>query len=183
MSDVFALDGFNTTGSTNNTRVDLVWSQQFQNDDVIQFSSTKDGGKTFTSPVNVSNYNNVFGLPSAPEIFSIGERVGIASETDKAGNSKIIFSSSNDGGKTFSRPVGLSNNANDSSDPVITTNGDNIYVAWRGDHMRKDTKDNASLNSGIYFALSSDGGETFSVPVKVSNNLNDSISPVCHIFQ
>ena len=77
-------------------------------------------------------------------------------------NNEIFFTASYDNGRTFSTPVNISNTAQNSFDPLLTTEGNNVYVVWR----EEVTPD----NSEIFFTSSNNNGRTFSSP----NNLSDS---------
>jgi hypothetical protein len=84
-----------------------------------------------------------------------------------AGNGKytqspIFFVKSTDGGATFSAPKSISGNVlyDQGSRPVVGPDG-SLYVFWNGSTRL------ASLNS-TYVVKSTDGGETFSKPVSIS---------------
>ena len=48
----------------------------------------------------------------------------------QAGNEDIVFRKSTNKGSTFGSPINISNNPSSSLDPIITNNGDTIYIAW-----------------------------------------------------
>jgi len=84
-----------------------------------------------------------------------------------AGNGKytqspIFFVKSTDGGATFSAPKSISGNVlyDQGSRPVVGPDG-SLYVFWNGSTRL------ASLNS-TYVVKSTDGGETFSQPISIS---------------
>src|SRR6266850_308680 len=152
----------------------------------IFFSRSTDGGVTFFStPVNLSETIN----PANPPFYSVPQievdnagNISVVWETDDPlglGNINlgIFFSSSIDGGVTFSAPNMISTNPNGSIDPQIALdkNG-NINVVW------EDT-DPIHFNTEIFFIRSTDGGATFlptpnPTPKKVSNSLGCSFNPV-----
>ena len=75
----------------------------------------------------------------------------------------IYMKESTDGGATFSPPFFLSNGINPfilPGLPRIATDGDNVYVAWRGI---------SSYTDQIFFTRSTDGGATFSRPINLQS--------------
>jgi hypothetical protein len=78
--------------------------------------------------------------------------------------SEILFARSTDGGATFSSPLdNISENTGLSSDPQISSEGNNVYVVWRD-------IDIISGNDIIFFSFSHDNGQTFSTPDNISEN-------------
>jgi len=49
---------------------------------------------------------------------------------NKTGNNEVFFAGSNDGGKTFGKPINLSNAKGGSADSQIAASGKNVYVTW-----------------------------------------------------
>jgi hypothetical protein len=119
----------------------------------------------------------------------------------------IFFSKSIDGGESFTPPIGLSNNTLDVSqievDPIITASDDGqVFVVWNypaaslpgnnginsasQGHVDQpfstfDSSTSANLdghvNSEIFVAKSTNGGETFGSPFIISNSQGSSIDP------
>ncbi len=81
------------------------------------------------------------------------------------GNSDILFSSSTDNGQSFSVPINISNNSGESFNPQMSVIGSNVDVIWT---------DNTQGNSDILFSSSTDNGQSFSVPINISNNSGES---------
>jgi hypothetical protein len=96
---------------------------------------------------------------STPQTPLTTNNVYIVWQDDNLGNFEIFFAVSRDGGQTFSNPKNLSKNLGASVDPQIVSQGDNVYVVW---------KDNTPDNNDIFFAVSRDGGLTFSSPKNIS---------------
>ena len=71
------------------------------------------------------------------------------------GNDEIFFSGSHDDGETFSTPLNISRNAENSQESQVKCDGNNVYVVW---------KDETTIfaNNDIFFSFSHDGGQTFS---------------------
>ena len=83
------------------------------------------------------------------------------------GNDEMFFSGSHDDGETFSTPLNISRNAENSQESQVKCDGNNVYVVW---------KDETTIfaNNDIFFSFSHDGGQTFSEPLDISNNTGDS---------
>lgn len=107
---------------------------------------------------------------------------------DKAGND-LMLSVSSDGGKTFAAPVRV----NDDSVPAshgmhgLEADGDKVYFIWLDErYMVKPAShaksgaaahDHEEPNAELYFAVSQDGGKTFSKNKKIAGD----ICPCCKV--
>jgi peroxiredoxin len=166
--------------AVNGTNVYIVWADNTSLNRDIYFISSNDGGQTFGEVVNLSNntadsYNQ--------EISVSGDNVYVTwldSQKYLQGDNKISFISSNDGGQTFGDVINLSNNAEKSSFPKISSFEDNVYITWNIDSdsedksisLNNDGRVSGNISSingnssniaseGIYFIKSSDGGNSF----------------------
>ena len=74
---------------------------------------------------------------------------------------EIFFAVSNDSGETFSKPINLSNSAAGSLDAGIEASDDNVYVIWQ---------ESESGTNNIFFTMSDNNGNSFSNPIKISND-------------
>jgi hypothetical protein len=91
-----------------------------------------------------------------------GTNVFIAwTDQSRSGPSKILFSKSTDGGQTFSAPQIIGNQQGNSIAPFIATDGTTVFITWTY---------RVSDNSEIFFSKSTNGGETFSTPQKISSD-------------
>jgi len=146
----------------------------------ILFSSSIDGGVTFSAPNMIST--NPSGSIDPQIALDKNGNINVVWEDDIAGRSNISFSRSTDGGAHFFlTPTNLSNPqgnfmANPNSPRIAVDLGGNINVVWA------DT-DPIHFNTEIFFIRSTDGGATFlptpnPTPKKVSNSLGCSFNPV-----
>jgi hypothetical protein len=151
--------------SGNNTYV--VWSDDRPGNADIFFTKSTDGGNTFSDkPINLSKNK---GNSSDPEVFSDEKNVYLVWDDDSPGNADILFTKSTDGGKTFSKPVNLSNNTRGSFDPALAISKNDIFVAW---------DDDSPGNADILFTKSTDRGNSFSTkPINLSKNVGRSLYP------
>jgi PKD domain len=150
--------------------INIVWEDDFNFQSDISFSRSTDQGATFSATTNLShNAGNSFEAQIAVDLSG---NINVAWVDDTPHNNDIFFTRSTDKGATFPNVINLSNSPGDSGSPQIGVDSSgNIFVAWQ---------DNVPpvLNKDIYFALSSDGGVTFSNPLQnLSKNSGNSINP------
>ena len=131
----------------------------------IMFAKSDDGGSTFGLPMSITDHNGTSGIP---KIFAATDHVYLMWEDNGEKNFDIFLSMSGDYGKTFGPPVNVSGNVGNSGAPEIMVNGNNIYAVWM---------DDSSGNFDILFSKSTDGGNTFGVPVNISGTRQDSGYP------
>jgi hypothetical protein len=168
----------------------------------IQVATSSDGGKTFGAPavVQQSNDSRIFedkpylvadDSPTSPFVGSVYITWTRFHFADRAATqyleSPIFFSASHDGGHTWSTPLEISG-ANSTlctfssttlpddgrcredqfSSPVVASNG-TIYVAYENDQAVND----GQLRNQYLVVKSTDGGVTWSTPVRASDVLTD----------
>jgi hypothetical protein len=97
----------------------------------VYFSRSADGGKTWAEPVDVSNTPGV----STEPVLAVGtdKSIDIAWIDTTSGESHpdVYCVSSNDAGKTWSKPEDVSNTPGVSSQPAIAVGGQGtVHVAW-----------------------------------------------------
>jgi len=153
--------------SSEGNNVYVVWRDiTFPNSDIF-FAFSTNNGQTFSTPDNLSETTG----PSAdaPQISSEGNNVYVVWEDNTLGNSDIFFAFSTNNGQTFSTPDNLSEeNTGSSEDPQISSEGNNVYVVW---------EDDTPGNDDIFFAFSTNNGQTFSTPDNLSENDGTSEDP------
>src|SRR5574340_1549060 len=84
----------------------------------------------------------------------------------------VFFRMSQDGGITFDNILQLNDPDHMGSNPLVASSGNNVYVAWM------DQKDYQSPTR-VLLVKSTDGGNTFSSPVILSNNTENSGRRCC----
>ena len=128
---------------------------------IYSLQGVPDGGQTFSEPDNISN---ITGGSRFPQISSEGDNVYVVWQDFGALNvADTFFSFSHDSGQTFSEPFNISNSTSRSFDPQISSQGNNVYVVWEEFNDDDD----------IFFAMSTDGGQTFSTK-NISNTTEGS---------
>ncbi|MFZ0629031.1 MAG: sialidase family protein, partial [Nitrososphaeraceae archaeon] len=137
----------NTTNLTNNSEdsiygqiesfennIYVVWQESVtetlpeHNYDIF-FIKSEDNGKTFSKAINLSNSTE---FSERPQIAVSKNGIFIVwTDTINPNNKEIIFTKSEDNGKTFSKAVNISNNSKNSSSQEISVFNENVYVVWQ----------------------------------------------------
>ena len=141
------------------SNVYVVWNEMTGNASDIFFASSTDNGKSFGTPINVSN-NPLESLDAGIAVNK--NKIFLVWNQNTADSDDIFFSKSADNGNEFSEPINLSNSKDVSQiirDTQIALSGNNIFVVWY---------DGTEDDSDVFFTRSVDGGITFSKPVNLS---------------
>src|SRR5829696_717390 len=84
-------------------------------------------------------------------------------------NYDIFFIKSEDKGETFSIPINVSNNSQNSNNQEISAFDENVYVVWR--EQDRDQNNNTDKgNDSIIFKNSIDNGNNFNDPIELATN-------------
>ena len=148
--------------------------------DVISFNAAQNK-KTITtiptlSTLSIKNWRKIIGLSNS-NMSSQGPRIAVSGnnvyvvweESVNSGNNKIMFAKSTDRGDTFSKPVNLTLGAiTHSETPSIAAFRNNVYIVWA---------DSFPENFDIFFLKSTNGGNSFTKPMNLSNDPGISYQP------
>jgi predicted secreted protein with PEFG-CTERM motif len=145
--------------SASGNNVYLAWEDNSRGDYEIFLSKSADSGASFHVPLDLSTTT---GQSGSPEVIASGNDVYAVWMDNTSGNYDIFFAKSIDGGLTFAKPLDISNLKGDSGYPQFTVWKNNIYVTW--------TQTMSGINYDVFFAKSSDNGNTFYQPINLSNN-------------
>ena len=127
-------------------------------DEELVLLRSEDYGETFEF-INLSNSPNKVSWNAR---IKVSEPDVVVTWNERVSNqSDIFFSKSSDHGKSFSKPINLSNSILKTVDSAIGVFENNIYIVWND--MTKNSTD-------IFFAKSTDKGDTFSKPLNLSNS-------------
>ncbi len=149
-----------------NGNVYIVWQESDGSQDILIASSTSPENG-FGEPAHVTN-------DSTPES---GARVATAHGRifvvwfENDGEIYFVNSTADiNGDAQFGASVNLSNNGGNSRNPQLAASGDNVYVVW------EDDIDGSSIPD-IFYAVSADGGRSFSSPINLSDSEGSSRNP------
>lgn len=148
-----------------------VWEDYTTGNSEIYFEKSSDKGRTFGEKLDISNNS---GRSYDPQILVSGNHVYViwSDETKLTeANTNVLFAKSSDDGKTFSKPVNLSqDNAYSSATinwyPHMTLSENNVYAMWIVSNYNW---------VNVFVTKSSDDGNSFSKPVNISNNTDTDI--------
>jgi hypothetical protein len=114
-----------------------------------------DNGKTWSEPLNISN-STTAAMQSTIALDKDGALdAAWCQDTGSESKPDVFFARSVDGGKTWSKPVDISNTPGESSYPHISVASDkSLHVVWCDTTKGRRNRD-------IFYAESSDGGKTW----------------------
>ncbi len=138
----------------------IVWTD---NEDMLLFSKSTDGGQTFSAPVELPKGK---GLPRAPDVAVDKDGTIWVAWANGAGESgDVSLIKSTDGGQTWSERLNITDNEGFSDAPNIAVDAEgNITIVFND-----DTPELAGPHAAIIaFVRSTDGGKTFSAPQTIS---------------
>ncbi len=139
----------------------------------ILFVKSIDFGETFSTPVRVSSNPREWEVQSSPKLGLDGDHVYMiwAGKGPYLKFDEIYFGRSTNGGKTFSKTMNLSNLTEErgiSAGPQLAVGSKSyVYAAW-SQGILQDYPPVRLLD--IYFARSTDRGETFSERLNLSKD-------------
>ncbi|MDE1725241.1 MAG: exo-alpha-sialidase [Thaumarchaeota archaeon] len=165
ISDNAKLSAFPQMAIDGNNVYSLWVEKSEDNSTNIVFTKSTDQGNSFAPPVYITHGVRNSGIP---KIFADTGKVYLTWEDNNKGNFEVFLSKSSNSGDSFDSPVDISSSAGESGSPEVFVYKNNIYEVWM---------DNTSGNYDIMFTKSSDGGNTFSKPLDVSNLKGDSGYP------
>jgi hypothetical protein len=139
----------------------------------IFFIKSEDNGKTFSKAINLSNSTE---FSERPQIAVSKNGIFIVwTDTINPNNREIIFTKSEDNGKTFSKTVNISNNSKNSFNQEISVFNENVYVVWQ----ESDKNNIDESNEGnIILTRSMDSGNTFKNSILLVNNTIDAFPKI-----
>jgi len=158
-------DAFDPQLVTDGTTITATWRRFDGTNEIIQTSSSTDGGTTWSEPVNLSTAGqDAF----EPQLVTDGTTITATWTRFDGTNFLVQTSSSTDGGTTWSEPVNLSTAGQDAFGPQLVTDGTTITATW----TRSD-----GTNFLVQTSSSTDGGTTWSEPVNLSTAGQDASGP------
>ncbi len=158
---------------SNSGEIFVVWSDDTNSSGEIFFALSEDEGLSFSEPMNLSNDTSA---SSFPQLAVDGNNVYVVWQGSvNFEPHEVYFSTSLDGGNTFSGPTNLSNNTGTSVNAQIAfLGGSNVYVVWEDDDSSISS---VPFSTDIAYRKSSDSGQSFGAINNISHNDGFSSSP------
>ncbi|MEW6607257.1 MAG: sialidase family protein [bacterium] len=144
--------------TSNANGIHIVWVDYRDGNYEIYYKRSQDGGNTWGPDVRLTNALAVSGVPA---ITSDANGIHIVWVDERDGNYEIYYKRSQDGGNTWGPDVRLTNALNTSRAPAITSDANGIHIVWYDDR---------DGNWEIYYKRSQDGGNTWGLDVRLTNN-------------
>jgi len=160
----------------------VVWWGNKSGNYEVMFKASNDSGKTFGHKINLSNSTN--GLSVDADITASGNNVYVTFADNKSGLADAYIMTSNDNGKTFNRPVLLTDNTNSTItnktmmsqmnsykvkpspyELKVAADGNNVYALATGAE-----KNSTSYQPDVFLKVSKDGGKTFGKDINLSQS-------------
>lgn len=143
-------------------------------DQEIFAAVSKDGGNTFSSPVDISN--TVGTLSKSPSIAASGNNEYVVWDdcNPNGTNCKILYNKSNDGGVTFATPVTLTDP--ESALPDISVQGSIVYIVYGREFLTSQNVQDRDIFL-IKGTDTSTGATIFGNPFDLSNDLHVDNNP------
>lgn len=155
-----------TITQTDDGKVWVVWQSYRSGGYGIWYKTSSDGGETWSaaSPIDTG----IWGYDPAIAQTTDG-KIWVTFYSYESGNADIWYTTSSDGGATWSAPSQITTDAESDYDPAITQTSDGkIWVAWYSYR---------SGNADIWYKTSIDGGTTWSDDYQLTPDSNSDYYP------
>jgi len=144
----------------------------------VLVASSRDQSHSFSAPVRVTreNLDLDWGPDARPKIVVDREgRISLAFSIfrDKAFNGEVLFTHSADGGKSFAEPRPITPDKESQRFEALALDADGtVFAAWLDKRNRVAAQQNGQKyeGSGLFFAVSKDGGASYSDARMVKDN-------------
>jgi hypothetical protein len=144
----------------------------------IFLRASTDMGSTFGPEIDIAKSWG----PTRLQMISSGNNIyAVWIDGTRGQGPDLFFSKSNDGGNTFSTPIALGQKEGEYDWPHMVASGKTIYTIWQYNNENVIAKERnggvlfiPTPVSGIFFAKSTDGGDTFSEPLNLSGDIGTS---------
>jgi len=150
----------------------VLWNGKIDDTVDIYFSISKDGGISFSEPVNVSRSKN----QSMDAGLAVWEKnLYIIWKETATNGTDIFFSKTTNDGINFMEPINIGKNLNSAMtrDTQISAFDENVYVVWYEEAPEGD----------VYFVKSNDAGDHFEKPISLDLGHGTSKFPQLATYQ
>jgi len=139
--------------------IHVIWCE-FDSIGILFYKKSTDSGNTWSKPVRLTWGNNSCILPFI--CVDPSDNLHIVFMMNTSGNQEIVYKKSTNSGSSWSSPTRLTYNSGDSSYPFLAAGtGNNLYIAWQ---------DDTPGNDEVYLKSSTNSGNTWSTPIRVTWN-------------
>jgi hypothetical protein len=158
---------------TSGNHVYVLWNYIFGcGSRVLFLKDSNDHGDTFGDSVIVADASEA---GSEPAVAVSGNNVYVAWTEHPSEPQKILYKSSNDGGKSFGNAIAISsNNMTENRIQKVLVSGNHVGIIWTGYLVD-------GHGYSVFLSKSSDGGRSFGQPIILSNATGDYVPQVIQI--
>jgi hypothetical protein len=145
--------------------VHVVWEEYRDGNAEIYYKRSPDAGVSWSADARLTN-NSAKSLSPALAVF--GGVVHVTWFDQRDGNNEIYYKRSEDGGLSWGADTRLTNDLSSSIYSAIAVSEAFVYIAW---------EEHRDGNGEIYYKRSTDGGVTWGLDTRLTNNSANSFSP------
>lgn len=151
--------------AANGNNLHVTWNDSRDGNNEIYYKRSPDGGISWGTDIRLTN-NAASSVLSS--ITVSGSVLHVIWSDSRDGNQEIYYKNSPDGGVSWGTDTRLTNASNISHRPSSASSGSSVYIAW------SDERDG---NSEIYYKRSLDGGVSWGIDLRLTNNSGYSDCP------
>lgn len=145
--------------------IHIAWNDYSDGNGEIYYKNSTDGGTSWGVDVRLTNNS---ANSETPCVTVSGSTVHVVWRDDRDGNFEEYYKRSTNGGINWETDTRLTNNPSISWFPSISSSAQVLHVVWF---------DHRDGNSEIYYKRSTDGGTTWGVDTRLTNNASISTNP------
>lgn len=145
--------------------VHVVWEEYRDGNGEIYYKRSSDAGASWGADTRLTN-NSAKSL--SPSVAVFDDLVHLTWFDQRDGNDEIYYKRSDDGGLSWGLDTRLTNDSFPSIYPAIAASEAGIHLAW---------EEHRHGNGEIYYKRSIDGGATWGIDTRLTNNNAQSFSP------
>jgi hypothetical protein len=166
-------NSYSPSVSVSGTVVHVVWYDSRDENDEIYYKRSTDAGISWGTDMRLTNnYANSL----SPSVTVSGLFVHVVWYDYRDENySEIYYKRSTDAGVSWGADTRLTNNIYNSMFPSVTVSGSFVHVVWIDDR-------DGIHNFEIYYKRSTDGGVSWEVDTRLTNNIADSRFPFYSMY-
>ncbi len=138
--------------------VHVAWTDRRSGHDDIYYRKSSNGGTQWSAETRITNDP---GDSSYPAIAISGPVVHLVWSDNRFDDEEIFYCQSHNAGQSWGAPRRLTNNIGNSINASVSSVGNNVHVVWQ---------ENRNGNEEIYYKRSTNGGLTWGVDLRLTNN-------------
>jgi hypothetical protein len=155
-------DSYSASVAVSGSLVHVSWTDFHDGNGEIYYKRSTDAGVTWGADTRLTN-NPAYSI--YPSVAVSSSFVHVVWYENRDDNYEVYYKRSIDGGITWGADTRLTNNSDSSWHPTVAVSGSVVHIVWT---------DNREGNREIFYKRSTDGGVSWGVDTRLTNNLSDS---------